>query len=314
MTRQTTTLGRTGLTCSVAGLGCGGLSRLGLRRGGTLEQAADLVRHALDLGITFIDTARIYGTEPAVGAALQGRRDGVLVSTKVSPLTPDERVDPGFITEQIDDSLAVLGLDSIDVLQLHGVRPDDYRRVIDGCLPPLERARTQGKIRCFGVSEFWSFDLGHRMLQAALADDHFDVILAGCNMLNSTARSTVFPAAEAQRTGTLLMFAVRRVFADAQLLRSICARLVASGEIDPGDVDLDDPLGFLLGESCKTLTEAAYRYCRHLAGVHVVLTGTSRREHLEENIAAIEAPPLPAEHVRRIDAIFSRVTSVTGED
>src|SRR5579864_1888031 len=60
-------LGRTGLNVSVAGLGCGGHSRLGQTYGNTAEQSADVVRAALDLGINFIDTAAAYGTEKIVG-------------------------------------------------------------------------------------------------------------------------------------------------------------------------------------------------------------------------------------------------------
>lgn len=105
------------------------------------------------------------------------------------------------------------------------------------------------------------------------------------------------------------------MFADQALLKEICARLVVSGEISAESVDLEDPFGFLVrdGREAATLTEAAYRYCRHLAGASVVLTGTSRREHLVENIASIEGPPLSGESLRMIDALFGRVVSVTGE-
>ena len=277
-----------------------------------MREAADLVSYALDLGVSFIDTAKIYGTEPAVGAALKGRRDGVVVSTKVAPLTPDNRVDPDYISTQIEDSLTVLGLDTIDVVHLHGVLPEDYSRVIDGCLAPMQRARRDGKIRHIGVSEFWNQDMSHRMLRTALEDDHFDVILVGCNMLNSSARRLVLPKAQGKGVATLLMFAVRRVFADPQLLKSICSRLVANGQIGADQIDLHDPLGFLLGD-CATLTEAAYRYCRHIPGVNVVLTGTSQRAHLQQNIVAIEGPPLPEHDLRSVEAIFGQVDSVTGE-
>jgi L-galactose dehydrogenase len=313
MVRDTTVLGRTGLTCSVVGLGCGGMSRLGLRKGGTMREAADLVRYALDLGITLIDTAKVYGTEPAVGAGLEGRRDGVIVSTKVWPLTPDNRVDPAHITTQIEDSLRVLRVDVIDIVHLHGVTPEDYARIVDGCLPAMERARIDGKIRHIAISELWNQDLSHGMLPMALEDNHFDVVMVGCNMLNSSARRVVLPKALERNVATLLMFAVRRAFADVQLLGAICTRLVSEGRIGADAVDQGNPLGFLLGEHCATLTEAAYRYCRHLAGINVVLTGTGDRDHLRQNIAAIEGPPLPEAALRRIDAIFGRVDSVTGE-
>lgn len=66
-------------------------------------------------------------------------------------------------------------------------------------------------------------------------------------------------------------------------------------------------------QEAATLTEAAYRYCRHLAGASGVLTGTSRREHLVENIASIGGPPLSGESLTTIDALFGWVVSVTGE-
>ena len=69
---QTTILGRTNLTVSRMGLGAGGHSRIGRNAGLTDAQSADLVRHALDHGVNFIDTAEGYGTESIIGQALQG--------------------------------------------------------------------------------------------------------------------------------------------------------------------------------------------------------------------------------------------------
>ena len=82
---DTVMLGRTGVQVSAAGLGCGGHSRLGQSYGATAEQSSDLVRLALDLGVTYVDTAQAYGTESIVGAAVSGHRDRVVVSSKASP-------------------------------------------------------------------------------------------------------------------------------------------------------------------------------------------------------------------------------------
>src|ERR1700704_2131023 len=80
---QYTTLGKTGLKVSVAGLGCGGNSRIGLGTGFTEAQSIALVREALDLGVNFLDTAVSYGTEGLIGKAIKGRRrDQVVISTK----------------------------------------------------------------------------------------------------------------------------------------------------------------------------------------------------------------------------------------
>ena len=82
-TMGTGTLGRTSLRVSFMGLGCGGHSRLGLGVGKSEEDAANVVKSALDLGINFIDTAESYKTETAVGKGIKGvPRDQVYISTK----------------------------------------------------------------------------------------------------------------------------------------------------------------------------------------------------------------------------------------
>src|SRR5215468_8598768 len=76
-------LGKTGLTVSVAGLGCGGNSRLGLSRGASFDDCVAIVRTAIDLGVNFLDTAEAYGTEEIVGAAVRKHdRDKLVISTK----------------------------------------------------------------------------------------------------------------------------------------------------------------------------------------------------------------------------------------
>ena len=73
---QYTKLGNTGMQVSVAGLGCGGGSRLGMARGLSTNQSVDLVRLAMDLGVNYLDTAAVYGTEHIVGKAIKcGTRD-----------------------------------------------------------------------------------------------------------------------------------------------------------------------------------------------------------------------------------------------
>ncbi len=111
---QTVRLGRTNATVSVAGLGCRGHSRLGMARGADTHQAADIVRRAIDLGVTFIDTARAYGAEPAVGEAIAGRRDQVFVSTKASPARSRRpaiapQFDKGTNHEHIDATIGKIG-------------------------------------------------------------------------------------------------------------------------------------------------------------------------------------------------------------
>jgi aryl-alcohol dehydrogenase-like predicted oxidoreductase len=86
------TLGRTGLRVSVAGLGCGGFSRLGLGSGKTEAEAVAVVRRALELGVTLFDTAAAYGTEGVVGQGLKGvPRDSIVITTKAMITRDEER-------------------------------------------------------------------------------------------------------------------------------------------------------------------------------------------------------------------------------
>src|SRR5258705_1321506 len=83
MEMEYVTLGRTGLRVSIAGLGCGGFSRLGLGTGKSEAEAIALIREALDLGINLLDTAAVYGTESVVGRAIKSvPRDSVVIATK----------------------------------------------------------------------------------------------------------------------------------------------------------------------------------------------------------------------------------------
>ena len=138
-----TTLGRTGLKVSIAGLGCGGPSRLGRRKGGTENQSIDLIHKAVDLGINIFDTAHVYGTEETLGRALATiPRDSVIVSTKYTA----ENTSADEIVLRLDDALRKLGTDYIDIFHLHGVKPEHYEHARDILAPALFRERERGKI------------------------------------------------------------------------------------------------------------------------------------------------------------------------
>ena len=138
-----TTLGNTGLRVSVAGLGCGGFSRIGQTRGNTEDESVALVQQALDLGVNFIDTAAAYRTESIIGKAICGRdRDSVVISTKATTgRSPGEYQTPEDTVASLDQSLKNLGVDCIDVFHLHGVAPGAYTYVHETLTPALEKER-----------------------------------------------------------------------------------------------------------------------------------------------------------------------------
>src|SRR5687768_15159756 len=176
-----TTLGRTGLRVSVAGLGTGGPSRIGQQTGRTEAESIAVVQRALDLGVNLIDTAQVYGTEAIVGKAIAGaRRDQVILSTKEG--LARRGVSPGvgeLLTVQemvagVDESLRRLQTAAIDIFHLHGVKPGQYDYAIGTVVPALLKLKEQGKIRWLGITESFETDTQHQMLARALEDDCWD--------------------------------------------------------------------------------------------------------------------------------------------
>ncbi len=308
-----TTLGRTGLKVSVAGLGCGGNSKLGLGTGHDKAHAVGIVQRALDLGVNFIDTAQYYGTEPAVGEAIHGRpRDSIVISTKHKVSLIDGTVfSVAEILAGLDRSLRALGTDHVDVFCLHTVLPQEYDRVLAEIVPPLLREKEKGKFRFLGITEFAGRDPRHDMLARALGDDCWDVKMVAFHMLNQNARQRVFPAAQAKNIGTLLMFAVRAIFSVPGRLQQDITELATAGKLPKWLAEKKNPLDFLLhDQGARDIIEAAYRYARHEPGANVVLFGTGNPDHLAPNIKAILQPPLPAADRQKIAELFGALEGV----
>ncbi len=305
-----TTLGKTGLTVSRMGMGCGGHSRLGLTNGGTNESAANIVRAAIDLGVNFIDTAESYGTEEAVGEAISGvPREKLVISTKIggSDLSPSE------LRERLEGSLRRLGTDYVDVYHLHGVTLDEYPHALNVLSPVLHDLKAEGKIRAAGITEAFIPDPGHSMLSGAVADGVWDVVMVGFNLLNQSARARVLSVTQDKGIGTLCMFAVRRALSQPAALEALIAELVANGQVSSGALYTRNPLDFLLdGGAATSIQDAAYRFCRYEPGLDVILVGTGNVDHLVENAKSILSPPLPAEVHEQLVRVFERVDSVSG--
>lgn len=310
-----TILGRTGLKVSVAGLGCGGPSRLGLGKDAhSAGNAVALVRQAIDLGINFIDTAQAYGTEPIIGKAIGGIPSGALVISTKKTLPSSHHPNPeNEVKQGLEQSLKRLGTDYIDVYHLHGVEPKDYDFAKHRLVPAMLQLRQQGKIRFIGVSEGFVPDPSQQMLRQSLKEDLWDVVMVGFNLLNPSARKTIFPLTTEKRVGMLDMFAVRRALSQPERLKGVVADLLDRGVVRRNAVNPDDPLDFVLREGgAATLPEAAYRFCRHQAGVDVVLTGTGNPAHLNSNVESILKPPLPEAVLWKLEEIFGRIDYLTG--
>jgi len=307
-----TTLGRTELKVSVAGLGCGGFSKLGLGTGKSEGEAVALIQQALDLGVNLLDTAAVYGTEEVVGKALHHvSRDSVVLCTKASKAAGERQFRLDTVLASLEGSLRRLGTDYVDVFQLHAVHPTQYDHVRDVIVAPLLRERERGKFRFLGITETSPNDSEHSMLNRAVRDDIWDTAMFAFHLMHQPARTQVFPHTRAHRVGTLMMFAVRQIFARPAQLAATVKELVADGQIPARLGESDEPLSFLVHPGgASTLTDAAYRFVRHEPGVDVVLFGTGDPDHLRTNIDSLLKPPLPEADQAQLTALFSHLRGV----
>jgi aryl-alcohol dehydrogenase-like predicted oxidoreductase len=154
---KTRTLGTTGLNVSALGLGCMGLSD-GYGPPVDHQDGVALLRAAVDRGVTFFDTAQVYGpftNEELVGQALAPVRDQVVIATKFGfdfdgSTSTGLNSRPDYINATVEDSLRRLGVDSIDLLYQHRVDPDVPIEEVAGAVKELI---TAGKVTRFGLSE-----------------------------------------------------------------------------------------------------------------------------------------------------------------
>ena len=284
-------LGKSGLTSSVIGLGGGSSGRFGLTKGGTKGDAVRLIGTALDLGITFFDGAGAAGgVDELLAEGLGSRRNEVLLSTKVH-LGPDPIVNSklsnrassfaarrlglvcssGTLRRRIEQGLKTLRTDRIDVLHLHAITAGQYPDAAKRALPELRKMKEEGKLRAIGITEGFLSDPQHKMLRAALADGGWDVVMVGFNPANPSAAESVLPVASQSGVGTIGMFALRGLFGGA-----------ADG---------------------AQLSDLAYRFSRHQAGMDLVLTGTGNAEHLKQNVASALSPPLATDELERLQKL-----------
>lgn len=193
----TRSLGATGVTVPVLGYGTAPLGKPDVSR----EHAEDCLNHAIDRGITYIDTSPDYGSEPHVGAVMRTRRDEVFLATKINRRSRD-----GVLNE-LNSSLEKLQTDHVDLIQVHAVNAwADLEQVLapDGALAALTEAREQGLIRFIGIT-------GHarpELLGRALERFPFDAVLVALGMadrLVTSPETFVLPKAQEHNVGVIAM-------------------------------------------------------------------------------------------------------------
>jgi aryl-alcohol dehydrogenase-like predicted oxidoreductase len=310
---QTRPLGRTGLTVSVLGFGCGAVGGL-MVRGAAADQAHAVAR-AVEAGITYFDTAPSYGdgaSERHLGRVLAELKPDVYIGTKVRLDDNEKTSIASAITTSLEASLRRLGLDHVDLLQLHNAITEadapgavTARAVLEQVIPAFERLRDQGKISFFGITAIGETEALHRIVAAGV----LHTAQVPYNLLNPSVGAITPPNYPAQDYRNLLaalqasgMGAIGiRVLAGGALSAEAGRHPIASpppqpiGSAATYDADLARArrlLPLVTEGHASTLPEAALRYVIAHPAISTLLIGIATIDQLSQAIAAVEKGPL----------------------
>lgn len=312
-------LGRTGLNVSRAGFGGGGIGQVW---GPTTEtEAIRSVHRALDLGINFYDVAPAYGdgkAEEALGKALQGRPEPVIIATKVR-LRADEMDDvAGAVRRSVDASLSRLRRDSVDILHVHN-RFTQHRGEVpnslsaDDALGPVLAAykemQQSGKTRYIGLS---AMDHHVPTMRQIIAGGEYDTVLAYYNLLNRTAQEPPPPGANLFDNGQIIPLAKShnmgvigiRSHAAGALTPSLDRPPSSDDALMQADLRKAAMLDFLLDGPIETLSQAAMIFCLMNPELHTTVPGVKNAAEAEEIARCIDLPPIPAAHLAQLRELY----------
>lgn len=321
---QYRTLGRTGLRISEIGFGCG--TGAGLMIDDVPEAQKHAVARALELGITYFDTAPIYGdkrSELHLGRTLKALGAKPVVATKIALELEDLDDIHGAVVASVEGSLERLQLDAVDVVYLHNrvgkqraakpdigvgalLTPDDILGK-GGVVSGLQALRKRGLVKHFGCCSF-----GGEMDEVAkvVDSDQFEAMLVHYSMLNQTAFVPAVANSTIHNYAGIAARAVARGMGIANL-RILEAGLLANNSREKPGAARDEneartrTLDFLRNGD-TSLAPAAIRFGLANPGVSVVLVGISEVGHVETAAAAEALGPLPAESLTRIEAIRAK--------
>src|SRR4051794_27738177 len=204
-------LGKTGVDVPILGYGTAPLGKIKLMDAPLIHKSSRLLHHAIDRGITYLDTSPDYGSQPKLGAVMKTRRDEVFLATKVNKRRRDD------VLAELRQNLKELQTDHVDLVQVHAVNTmADLEAALapDGAVTALEEARRQGMTRFVGIT-------GHArpgVLARALELYDFDTVLVAIgpvDRLVNAPEEVVLPIARSRQAGVIAM----KVYSHGELTR-----------------------------------------------------------------------------------------------
>jgi aryl-alcohol dehydrogenase-like predicted oxidoreductase len=302
-------LGRSGLSVSAQGLGCMGMSEFY----GARDEAESIatIHRALDLGVSFLDTADMYGSganEELVGRALRDRRDRAVLATKFGNVRTPEggfagvNGRPEYVRSACEASLKRLGVDVIDLYYQHRVDPETPIEETVGAMVELVR---EGKARFLGLSE-----ASPETLRRAHAVHPIAALQTEYSLWSRDPEDEILPTCRELGIGFVAYSPLGRGFLTGQFrtfedfapddYRRHSPRF--QGENFAKNLDLVRKIEEIAAEKGCTPAQLALAWVLAQGEDVVPIPGTKRRTYLEENVAALEVT-LTAEERERIEQI-----------
>jgi aryl-alcohol dehydrogenase-like predicted oxidoreductase len=315
---KTRQLGAQGLEVSALGLGCMGMSEF-YQNAGEAEAIAT-IHHALDRGITLVDTADMYGpftNEQLVGRAIAGRRQQVVLATKFGNVRGADGAflgidgSAGYVRRACDASLQRLGVDSIDLYYQHRVDPKVPIEETVGAMAELVRA---GKVRYLGLSE-----AAPATIRRAHAVHPISALQSEYSLWSRDVEDEILPTVRELGIGFVAYSPLGRGFLTGRFRkpddlpendrRRMFPRF--QGEMFAHNLRLVERVEEIAREKDATPAQLALAWVLHQGKDHrdkgdiVPIFGTSRRQNLDTNLGALDLE-LDAEDLRRLDEVVPK--------
>lgn len=307
---QTRELGASGLRVSAIGLGCMGMSEF--YGPGDEAQSIATLQHALEIGVSFWDTADMYGqgrNETLVGRALKGRRDQVVLATKFGIVRDEDGeftgVDgrPEYVRAACEASLRRLGVDYIDLYYQHRV---DQSTPIEDTVGAMARLVEEGKVRHLGLSEA-SADT----LRRAAGVHPIAALQTEYSLWTRDVESGILPACRELKTGFVAYSPLGRGFLSGRIesVEDLAAddwrrnNPRFQGENFEKNLELVDRVREMAREKSCTPAQLALAWLLAQGDEIVPIPGTRRAARLDENAGAVEVT-LSDSELETVDAVF----------
>jgi aryl-alcohol dehydrogenase-like predicted oxidoreductase len=303
-------LGRDGPEVSAIGLGCMGMSEF--YGAGSDEESIATIHHALDSGVTFLDTADMYGVgrnEELVGRAIRDRRDEVFLATKFGNVRGPAgeflgvKGDPEYVRSACEASLKRLGIETIDLYYQHRVDPNVP---IEDTVGAMARLKDEGKIRFLGLSE-----AAPQTIRRAHQVHPITAVQTELSLWSRDAEAEVIPTVRELGIGYVAYSPLGRGFLTGQIkspedfpeddFRRFHPRF--TGENFEKNIALVREVEKMAEEKGCTTAQLALAWVLAKGEDIVPIPGTKRVKYLDQNIGALDVK-LSDEDLRRLDEIL----------